>query len=45
VIWQIIAFAFLLFFLAKILKKPLGSFLVKRKEVFVPLWIRPPKKE
>jgi F-type H+-transporting ATPase subunit b len=32
VIWQIIAFAFLLFFLAKMLKKPLGSFLVKRKE-------------
>ena len=32
VIWQVIAFAFLLFFLAKMLKKPLGSFLVKRKE-------------
>jgi len=32
VIWQIIAFALLLFFLAKMLKKPLGSFLVRRKE-------------
>jgi F-type H+-transporting ATPase subunit b len=32
VIWQIVAFAFLLFFLARMLKKPLGSFLVKRKE-------------
>lgn len=32
VIWQIIAFAFLLFFLAKMLKKPLGSFLAKRTE-------------
>ena len=32
VIWQIIAFVLLGFFLAKILKKPLGAFLVKRKE-------------
>jgi len=32
VVWQIIAFAVLLFLLAKMLKKPLGSFLVKRQE-------------
>ncbi|MBP1724193.1 MAG: synthase subunit [Deltaproteobacteria bacterium] len=32
VIWQIIAFVLLAFFLAKMLKKPLGAFLVKRKE-------------
>lgn len=32
VIWQIAAFALLLFFLAKMMKKPLKAFLVKRKE-------------
>ncbi len=32
VIWQIIAFLLLGFFLAKMLKKPLGAFLAKRRE-------------
>ncbi len=32
VIWQIIAFIFLAIFLAKVLKKPMMGFLVKRKE-------------
>ena len=32
VIWQIIAFVLLGFFLVQMLKKPLGAFLVKRKE-------------
>jgi len=32
VIWQIIAFALLAFFLAKMLKKPMGAFLVKRRD-------------
>lgn len=31
-IWQVIAFVLLGFFLARMLKKPLGAFLVKRKE-------------
>jgi F-type H+-transporting ATPase subunit b len=32
VIWQIIAFTLLAFFLAKMLKKPLGAFLAKRRD-------------
>ena len=32
VIWQIIAFLFLVIFLAKVLKKPMMAFLVKRRE-------------
>ncbi len=32
VVWQIIAFLLLGFFLAKMLKKPLGAFLAKRRE-------------
>lgn len=32
VVWQIIAFGLLAFFLVKILKKPMGAFLVKRRD-------------
>jgi len=31
-LWQVVAFALLVFLLAKMLKKPLGGFLAKRKE-------------
>ncbi len=31
-LWQIVAFILLIIFLAKVLRKPLGNFLVKRKE-------------